>query len=129
MWPTLKDKGSDKNMVLKEVYRENFENANASDLAAATPTWNIRPSKANTAEHAPFNIIWIFNDSDEKLQVALDGDTDNYVVVNAKGILGFTLEDGISFNVVDIVNLSATDPAVNEVRVRIARIRDVQGVV
>lgn len=115
-------------MVLKEVYRENFENG-AGDLAAATPTWNIRPSSKNVQDFAPFNIIWIFNDSDEKVQVKFDGDADNYIIVDPKTTAGINLEDGISFNTVDLVNLDAGDPANNEVRVRIARIMDIQGTV
>ena len=113
-------------MALKEVFRENFENQ-VGDLDAATPTWQIRTSIKDKQDFAPFNIMWVFNDSDEKLQVKFDGSSDNYVIVNAKGVLGLSLEDGITFTYIDIVNLSATDPAANEVRVRIAKIEDKEG--
>lgn len=113
-------------MVLKEVYRENFENSAGTELSS-NGTLEIRPSDYNVRMHGPFNILWVFNDSDEKLQVKLDGDGDNYVIVDPKTTFGSNLEDGISFNFVDITNLDATDPAANEVRVRVARIKNVQG--
>lgn len=113
-------------MVLKEVYRENFANG-AADLAAATPTWEIRPSKYNQRMFGPFNIIWVFNDADEKLQVRFNGQSGNYVIVNPNTVFGTNLEDGLNFNFIDIVNLDAGDPAASEVRVRLARIKDVPG--
>lgn len=112
-------------MVLKEVYRENFENG--AGVLNAGLTWQIRPSDKDVQEHAPFNIIWVFNDSDEKLQVKFDGDADNYIVVDPKTTAGINLEDGIAFNTVDVTNLSGTDAAANEVRIRVARIKDVTG--
>ena len=115
-------------MVLKETYRKNYANG-AADLAAATPIWEIRPSDYDRRLHGPFNIIWIFNDADEKLQVRFNGDDDNYVIVNPNTTFGTSLEDGLAFDFIDIENLDAGDPAANEVRVRIARIKDVQGAV
>lgn len=112
---------------MKEVYRENFENG--AGVLNSGLTWNVRALGADYRDFAPFNIIWIFNDSDEKLQVKFDGDSDNYIVVDPKTTAGVDLKDGITFNTVDVTNLSATDCAANEVRIRIARIKDVQGVV
>lgn len=114
-------------MVLKQVATENFTNAAAADLAAATPTWEIRPNESDNRNHGNPNIIWVFNDSDEKLQLKFDGDDNDYVIIFPKVTFGTNIEDGLSFRFVDLTNLSATDPAVNEVRVRISTIRDVQG--
>lgn len=115
-------------MVLKEVYRKCDKNNETvdSDLSSQG-TWNIQPGREDQEAHAPFNILWIFNDSDEKLEVRFDGQTDDYFHVFPKTTAGVTLDDGISFNWISITNLSATDPADDEVAIRITRIKDVPG--
>lgn len=115
-------------MVLKETYRKTYANG-AADLAAATPIWEIRPSDEDRRMHGPFNIIWVFNAAGERLKLLFNGDANNYVIINSATVFGTNLEDGLAFDFVNLENLDAGDPAASEVRVRIARIKDVQGVV
>lgn len=110
-------------MVLKEVFRTNYANSGAINTGTI---WHVRPSEEETRMYAPFNIVTIFNDSDEDLHIRFNGSTTDYVVVYSKTVFGTTLDDGKNFYYLDVYNASATNTAANEVRIRIARIKDVQ---
>ncbi len=114
-------------MVLKEVFRATFSDSGPALTTGAT--WPIRPTQEQEDMYAPFNTILVFNDSDEKLKVQFNGDATDYIIVDPKTTFGTTLDDGKNYYIVDITNLSATNCAADEVRVRIARTKDVKGVI
>jgi len=113
-------------MAIKEVFRKNYSNAAAINT---TTLWHIRPSDEETRQYAPFNQVLIFNDSDEDVQVRFNGSESDYVIVYSKTTFGTTLDDGKNYYTVDIYNQSATNVAIGEIKVRVARIKDVPGAV
>jgi hypothetical protein len=111
-------------MALKETFRT----MHSCGIISATATENIRFTNEQLNEHGPFNVLIVWNDSGESIKVTFNNDSDDYVILASSSVFGTTLDDGKTFYELDVTNEdTVNDTASGEVRLRIARVREVPG--
>lgn len=112
-------------MVLKETFRQ----MHSCGIIAATATEAIRLSDADLRAHGPLNVLVVWNDSGENIKVVFNNETDtDYILVKTLGFAMVNLDDGKGYYSLDIINEDTVNAtAAGEIRLRMARIKDVPG--
>lgn len=108
-----------------EEYAEAFSaaaiNASAQQIFGAAES-----SSVNRLRYGSANSLVLSSIADENFAVDLDGLTTRRLgILQPKGSFVIKPEDGVFFNTVRLVNLDGTNSSADEVKVRIARAKQV----